>query len=180
MELYAKGKRSLIYKENNIIIKTEHPDSKAVNRIENESLWLKKLNKYKVGPKFIDFKDKKLYMEFIDGIRILNYTKNISKKEKISILTDLLNQCRILDTLKVDKFEMHHPIKHALVRNKKIVLIDFERCKISLKPKNITQVCQFIARYYQLPQILDKAKRYKLTYSDKDYKEIVKCLTNIS
>jgi predicted Ser/Thr protein kinase len=75
---------------------------------------------------------------------------------------------------------MHHPVKHALVRGKKIVLIDFERCKTSLRPKNVTQVCQFISRNYNLPEILDKAKKYKLTYSDKDYKEIEKCLINIS
>jgi putative serine/threonine protein kinase len=178
MELYAKGKRSFIYKQNNIVIKTEHPDSKAVNRIENEAFWLKKLNKYKIGPKFIKLENKKLFMEFINGTRILDH--KCIKKERIILLKDLLHQCRILDTLKVDKFEMHHPVKHALVRGKKIVLIDFERCKTSLRPKNVTQVCQFISRNYNLPEILDKAKKYKLTYSDKDYKEIEKCLINIS
>ncbi len=180
MEPFAKGKRSLIYKEDNVIIKIEREDSKAVNRIQNEALWLKKLNNYNIGPKFIKLENNKLYMEYIQGILILDYTKDITKKEKIMLLTDLLNQCRILDTLKVDKLEMHHPIKHVIIRNKKVILIDYERCKFTEKPKNVTQVCQFIARYYHLPEILEIAKKYKEKYSEKEFENLKKCLTNIS
>lgn len=180
MELFAKGKRSLVYKEGNAIWKIERPDSDAQNRMENEAYWLHILNDYHIGPKIMQQKENKVEMEYIDGVPIVEWAKDKSKKEKITVLKDLLMQCRTLDKIKVNKYEMHHPLKHALVRKKKIVLVDFERCKRTEKPKNVTQVCQFIARYFHCPTIVAKAKRYKETYGEKEFQEIVRCLTNIS
>jgi predicted Ser/Thr protein kinase len=177
MELYAKGKRSLIYKENNLIIKKPHPNSKAINRMENEAHWLKILNKHNIGPRFLKLEKDSLYIEFIEGTPLVKY--ECKKKELINLLKDLLKQCYTMDELKVNKFEMHHPTKHALVRKNKIILIDFERCKFTHTPKNVTQVCQFIARNYNLPELLEKAKAYKQTYSKKAFEDICKALTNI-
>ena len=40
---------------------------------------------------------------------------------------------------------MHHPVKHIIIgKNRKPVLIDFERCRKTEKPKNVTQFCQFL------------------------------------
>ena len=178
MEIYAKGKRSFIYKKGGIIIKKIRPDTTAINRLENEAHWLKILNKHKIGPKFIKLESDALFMEFIEGTPLVKY--NCPKKELKILLKDLLEQCYILDKLKVNKLEMHHPIKHVIVRKNKIILIDFERCKLTENPKNITQVCQFIARNYKLPNILEKAKEYKQTYSKKSFEEICKTLTNIT
>ncbi len=178
MELFAKGKRSEVYRDGDVIIKIEREDIQAVERIRNEAKWLKILNRYNIGPKFIKRVDKKLYMEFIDGEKILDYSKNASKKDLKKVLLDLLDQCRTLDKLKVNKYEMHKPLKHVLVRNGKVVMIDFERCKNVLKPKNVTQVSQFLARYFKISGILEKAKKYKETFSENEYKEVRKCLTN--
>lgn len=178
MQFYTKGKRSLIYKNNNIIIKKINPNTKAINRLENEAHWLEILNKNNIGPRFFKLEKDALYMEFIDSIPLIKY--ECSKKELKILLKDLLKQCYVLDKLQVNKLEMHHPIKHVLVRNKKIILIDFERCKHTNKPKNITQVCQFIAKNYNLPSILEKAKEYKQTYSKKSFEEICKTLISIT
>lgn len=177
MQLYAKGKRSFIYKKDNTIIKKINPNTKAINRLENEAHWLKILNQHNIGPKLIKLEKNALFMEFIKGTQLTKYKCN--NKELKILLKDLLEQCFILDQLKVNKLEMHHPIKHVLVRNKKIILIDFERCKLTKNPKNITQVCQFISRNYNLPEILQKAKEYKQTYSRKSFEGICKTLTNI-
>ncbi len=178
MKLYAKGKRGLVYKQGRRIIKVEKPGSKAVNRLENEAKWLKKLNKKSIGPKFIKFEEGKLYMEFIDGKPILDYCEGKRKEIVVKVLVDLVQQCRVMDKLGVNKFEMHHPLKHVLIRKGKVVMIDFERCRNSVKPKNVTQVCQFLSRYFDVKGILGKAKAYKETYSEKEYKEILKCLIN--
>ena len=167
----------IFYKFNNIIIKKIKPDTKTINRLENEAYWLKILNKYNIGPKFIKLEKDTLYMEFIDAVPLVEY--QCDNKELKQLLKDLLEQCYTLDLLKVNKLEMHHPLKHVLVRNKKIILIDFERCKLTEKPKNITQVCQFIARYYKIPSILKKAKEYKQTYSRKSFEELCQTLTSI-
>ena len=169
-----------MYKEGNTILKMEKPESDARNRMENEAYWLHFLNKHHIGPRILQQEENKVKMEFVNGIPILAWAKDKSKKEKIIILKDLLNQCYTLDKLKVNKYEMHHPLKHALVRKNKIVLIDFERCKRTEKPKNVTQVCQFLARYFYCLDIVDKAKKYKGTYGEKEFQEIMQCLTNIS
>ena len=178
MEMIAKGKRGVVYKQGRYAIKVERKESKAVNRIENEVKWLKILNKEGIGPKFHKFEDGKLYMEFIDGKLILDYCEGKRKEIVVKVLVDLLEQCRKMDKIGVNKFEMHHPLKHVLIRKGKVVMIDFERCRNTQKPKNVTQVCQFYSRYFEVKGILEKAKKYKESYSEKSYKEILKCLIN--
>ena len=178
MEEYAKGKRSIVYKDGNVIIKVEREDIQAVERITNEAKWLKRLNKEGIGPKFIKRVGKKVYMEFVDGEKIMDYAEHASKKELKKVLLDLLEQCRVMDKLQVSKFEMHHPLKHVIVSKGKPVLIDFERCKITERPKNVTQVAQFYARYFNIEGILAKAKAYKESYSDAKFEEVKQCVIN--
>ena len=51
-----------------------------------------------------------------------------------------------MDEMKVTKGEMMRPLKHVIVTaGNEVVFIDFERCRASEKPKNVTQFCQFLA-----------------------------------
>ncbi|MBS3133808.1 hypothetical protein J4214_01085 [Candidatus Woesearchaeota archaeon] len=140
MEYLDKGHQGIIYtnSERNIIIKISNK-----NKVSKETNWLKKLNKYNLGPKLISARDEYLMMEHINGKRILDYIKCADKTEILRLIKEVMAQCRILDKLKVNKAEMHHPVKHILV-NKKVTLIDFERCHRTKNPKNVTQFCHFI------------------------------------
>tara|TARA_Y100000310_G_C20465028_1_gene707190 strand:- start:23 stop:565 length:543 start_codon:yes stop_codon:yes gene_type:complete len=178
MKFLAKGKRSMVYREDDFVVKVEREDSQAVNRIQNEAFWLKEFNKKGIGPKFLKLEGNKVFMEYIEGEKILDYAEKAPKKNLKKVLVDLLRQCRTMDKMKVNKLEMNHPLKHVLVRDNKVVLIDFERCKRTEKPKNVTQVCQFLARYFGVIGILEKAKDYKEDFSENSYKEVKKCLTN--
>lgn len=178
MEFLAKGKRSYVYREGDVVVKVEREDSQAINRIQNEAFWLKELNKKGIGPKFIKLEGNQVFMEFIDGERIMDFAENASKENLKKVLLDLLEQCRTMDKMKVNKLEMNHPLKHVLVRDNKVIMIDFERCKRTENPKNVTQVCQFLSRYFNISGILEKAKDYKENFSEESYKEIKKCLTN--
>lgn len=111
---------------------------------KNEADWLITLNKYNIGPKFLLFADNYLVYEFVNGRLILDYIKNNTRRKVIAIIKDVLEQCRILDKLYVNKYELHHPIKHIFVKGNKAFMIDFERCKSTEKPKNVTQFCQFL------------------------------------
>jgi putative serine/threonine protein kinase len=176
VEEFAKGKRSVVYKQGNVIIKTKREGSMAVGRLQNEAKWLKILNKHKIGPNFIKFENGKLFMGYVKGPVILEYCKDQSGKKVRVVLLDLLEQCYIMDKLKVNKYEMHKPVKHVIIKNEKPVLIDFERCKKTLNPKNVTQVCQFYARYFGLKSLLPKAKAYKENYSPAEFKAIKICV----
>jgi len=57
---------------------------------------------------------------------------------------DLIEQCKRMDEAKINKLEINHPHKDLLIQKNKPIIIDFERCKLTTKPKNITQLCQFL------------------------------------
>jgi len=83
------------------------------------------------------------------------------------VLKIIFNQMFILDKLKINKEEMHHPVKHVIVSNNKPILLDFERCHKTLKPHNVTQFCQYIIRLSKLLKgkniIINKKKIIKLS-----------------
>lgn len=149
LEFLAKGKRSLVYKvpEKDEVVKIKHPDSKANCRLEIEAGFLKLLNKHGIGPRFISFKGGNLRMEFIDGLRIDKFLQIANKKNCEKVLKIVLKQVRKLDELGINKFEMTRPIKHIIVKEDLTpVMIDFERCKYTHRPKNLNQFKEFLRK----------------------------------
>src|SRR3989338_10952221 len=154
MQFLARGKRGEVfltkYRGKTVVVKQIRSTSQALNTLENEADWLRKLNKQTIGPKLIKLEDGKLFMEYIQGVPIGAYLEN--HPFSVTLAKEILNQCRVLDKLHVNKFEMHHPTKHILINpgkpsRKTVVMIDFERCKWTKKPKNVTQFVQFLQRY---------------------------------
>jgi len=133
-----------IYKNKKIVIKAKNPKSNAFGRIQNESKWLKKLNKCKIGPKLVFSKEEYLVYEYINGDFIADYIKKSNKSQIKKIIKEIFNQSNVLDKIGADKEEMHHPLKHVIVRNHKPVMLDFERMHFVKDPKNVTQFCQFL------------------------------------
>jgi len=154
---FTKGHRGILYtgtyKKKKVVIKAKLPESMAEGRIENEGRWLKILNKKKVGPKLIKATKSFFFYEYVKGEFFVDYVKKLEPNEKnkkiiLKLIKECLEQCFILDSLKADKEEMHHPLKHILITKKKdIVMIDFERCHIVEYPKNVTQFVVFLMRF---------------------------------
>lgn len=146
--LLAKGKRGIVYiadyQGKKIAIKTLNPESKAINRIENEANFLKKLNKFKIDPKFLFFENNELGMEFIEGELFQKYIQKSDKKAILKVIKELFRQLYQMDKLGINKEEMHHPFKHIIIRNNRPILIDFERCRYTERPKNVTQFMQYL------------------------------------
>lgn len=179
MKFLAKGKRGMVY--------LDKKDGKFVcikksgeNRVRNEVYWLKILNEVNIGPKLINFTKTSFCYEFVEGKFILDYLEGKSNKTVIKIVKNVLKQCRKMDKLRVNKFEMHKPLKHIIIKNDKPVMIDFERCSGSLFPKNVTQFCQFLTSKHFPNLKLDKKemikilKEYKKDESEKNFKKILK------
>ena len=88
-----------------------------------------------------------------------------------------------MDRLGINKFEMHHPLKHIII-DKKPVLIDFERARYTDDPKNITQFCDYlisesVLRIFKSKKIhisktrmIALAKKYKHQPTLENYKKI--------
>ena len=147
IEFLAKGKRGLVYtalyKRKKIAIKVRQSKSKAQERIENEAAWLKKLNKYNIGPTLLFAGKDFIVYQFVDGTFFSKFIESHNAPTIKKAIEDVFWQCYQLDKLDVNKEEMHHPVKHVIV-DKKPTLIDFERTHKTAKPKNVTQFVQYI------------------------------------
>ncbi len=147
---YSKGKRGLIYtftkNRKKIALKIKNPESKAENRIENEIKFLKILNKHNIGPELMFHGKDYFCYEFIEGKTLKEYVKN--KRPSKKILNAIMKQCKIMDNLGINKKEMHKPLKNVIITKKeKPVLLDFERCRFTKRPKNANQFRQFLRRF---------------------------------
>ena len=149
IEYFTKGKRGFLYfgdyDGRKVVIKTKNPESKAVNRIENEIRFLKILNRNNIGPKLLLGNKDYFVYEYIDGDFIPKFIEENSKKEILKVIKRVFNQMFIIDKIKINKEEMHHPYKHVIITKKdKPVLLDFERCRYTIKPKNVNQFCNYM------------------------------------
>ena len=147
-EFLAQGKRGRVFKftkgKKEYVIKVKRPSSEAQDRIKNEAHYLKILNKHGIGNKLIDSSKNYLVREYAKGQMIKEFIADSDNPKPV--LKEILDQCFILDKLKINKLEMHKPLKHIIVYKNKPTMIDFERCYQTEKPKNVTQFCEFINR----------------------------------
>jgi release factor glutamine methyltransferase len=176
IKTHFPGKKEIV----KVAIKVKREESKAIGRTENESNWLKILNKEGIGPRFMFSGDDYLVYRFAEGQFILDWAEGKSFEEVRPVILEVLDQCYKMDLLGVNKEEMHHPMKHVIV-GEKIVMLDFERCSRTEKPKNVTQFIEFICR---MDLGLDKdklrilAQEYKKDFS-KEKLNIIKSSLSI-
>ncbi|MBW2985845.1 methyltransferase [Candidatus Woesearchaeota archaeon] len=190
IDYLAQGKRGIVYtgkyKKKNIAIKTKKPASEAIGRIKNEINFLKLLNKHKIGPTLLMHGKNWLAYTFIPGQFIKDWLPKAKKTEIKRVLKSVFNKCFKMDQLKINKEEMHHPLKHVII-GKSIKMIDFERARKTKDPKNVSQFCQFVMSLkYVLSKkgikidkkkIINLAKIYKKNLNSASFKAILKELT---
>jgi len=169
LRFLAKGKRGKVYIGK---LKGEKVCVKVSSRAEIEGKWLKKLNKYEIGPKLIKFKEDMLIYEYVEGKRIQECLKSNNIK---LIIRKVFEKCRILDKLKIDKREMTNPYKHILVKGDKVKMIDFERCHKVKKAKNVTQFGEYLMRnkLVDREEFTSLLKKYKKRQSKINFEKIL-------
>lgn len=199
---FAKGKRGLVYvgeydqttkikkylpsgsQKVKVAIKVKRADSEASGNIVNEAKWLERLNKIGIGSKFLFSGENYLVYSFVEGEEIIDFIEKNELNAIKKVLREVLKQCFKMDSLKVNKEEMHHPVKHVLVdKSGTSWLIDFERCRETNKPMNVTQFVEFICRIKNLlkekgvdidvMRLRELAKEYKEGYIKEDFETIV-------
>ncbi|MFH0752712.1 MAG: hypothetical protein V1914_03910 [archaeon] len=182
----AHGKRSVVYLaklgSKKVVVKEKRAGSEAINRMENEAYWLERLNKVGIGPKIYSYGIDFVVIDYVPGLRILDWIPRHGEKKIKVVLLDVLKQCRKLDGLKVNKEEMHNPYKHIIVKGKKVTLIDFERCRNVRSPQNVTQFCQFLMsrklslmlerKGISFKDMIKVLKDYKKNASEKNFERI--------
>ncbi|MCK4589708.1 MAG: methyltransferase [Nanoarchaeota archaeon] len=180
IEYLAHGKRGMVftgdYRGKKIAVKVKKKSSEAVDRIKNESLWLERLNKVGIGPKLLFHNENFLAYEFVSGEFIMDFFSRASKARQKKVLKDVFMQCFMMDELRINKEEMHHPLKHVLVDYPRVTLLDFERVYYTKNPHNVTQFVQFVSNVLKLDKRKMRilAKRYKDEMTLKNLKAILK------
>jgi predicted Ser/Thr protein kinase len=190
---FAKGRRGIastaLLNGKKVLIKEFNPKS-DVDTIAHEAAILQLVNKKGVGPVFIKLEHGMLIREFIEGEEIVEWMRHAQKPAIKKILLDILEQCRTLDMLNINKLEMTHPHKHILVRRGKAVFIDFDRARKTEKPKNVTQVLQWMTNkeltllltekniVLDREAMLSHAKSYKGNYGQLAYARIREVILN--
>ena len=186
LRFFAQGKRGCVYKASydgkDAAVKVKRGSSEAINRIQNEAYWLKRLNEHGLGSQLLGYGEGYVAYEFVHGEFIEDYVKKNAKGDVLRVLKDIMQQCRTLDKIGANKEEMHRPIKNIII-GERPVLIDFERCRIAKRPKNVTQFCQFCAsalkrRLEEKGIILDEsllemANEYKKDLAETSFEKII-------
>jgi len=164
IKFFARGTRGLVFtgkfKNKKVAVKIKHPDSMSPGTIAREAMFLTELNRHGIGPKYLFSTPTYLVYEFVEGeyLKDLIHAKNIKP-----ICKRIFQQCFQLDLLHVNKEEMTRPYKHAIIKGKKITLIDFERARKVEEAHNVTQFCQFVSNHVdkKKKKWINLAKEYK-------------------
>jgi len=197
VKYFTKGHRGFIYqgklevksdkkststKSKTVMIKINNPASKATERIKNEVFYLKKIEKYHLAPKVLMHTDDYFVYEYIPGIFIREYIEKNTKTNIIKTLKNVFDMMYLFDKLKINKEEMHHPVRHIIIKNHDVKLIDFERANYAKTPKNVTQFCQFIISIQRelrekkiiidMKKVIALGKKYKKEINEKNLEKI--------
>ncbi|RJQ16988.1 hypothetical protein C4573_02915 [Candidatus Woesearchaeota archaeon] len=168
-----KGKRGIVHISGKYAVKEKNPAS-AVNTLAHEAVFLKEVNKHNIGPKLYRFNNNKITMEYINGERIIEYMRKQNKKNILAVLKKVFDQLLILDKNGINKEELTNPYKHIIVRNHQPIMIDFERCRKTDNPKNVTQFLQFL-RSKKIEKLLQEKniffEKEKIEAIAKEYKK---------
>lgn len=161
-EYLAKGKRGEVFLRERggkkVVVKKRNPDS-DVDTIGNEARFTALCNGYGIGPAFISYDAEKgeLVREYVRGTELRHWLPTAQKEGIRHVLLTVLDQCRTLDQLGINKLEMTRPWKHIIVqKDGEPMLIDFERCTATDSPKNVTQFCQFLSGTNLTAKIAEK------------------------
>ncbi len=187
IKVFAHGKRGLLYVADlggtKIAVKTKYSKSDAQGTIKGEVLFLKRLNKYKLGPKLLFFNDMFFAYKFVSGKFIKEFIETEKSKAKIkTVLRNVFNQCFVMDKLGINKEEMHNPYKHIII-GESVVMIDFERANFSPKPHNVTQFVQYVMRNKRFldkvgfkvgkKRLIELSKKYKNNICKKNFDKVL-------
>ncbi|GLE10658.1 hypothetical protein PINS_up022875 [Pythium insidiosum] len=128
--------------------------------LETEAKWLAVMNRVGIGAQLVACGTGWMACELVDGLNVVDFLATMATQSSAYwVLREMLCQCFTIDMMGINKEEMTHPTRHIIVhavttgakskdrpadqrRHWRCVFIDFEKCSLTKKPKNVTQICQ--------------------------------------
>lgn len=139
----------VLAKNNNkkVAVKIRRVDSSR-KEMKSEARLLKIANNAGVGPVLIESSKNFLVMEYLEGVRIGKWIKELKQKRNSSRLKStirkVLEDCYNLDRVGLDHGELSNISKHVIVGNEKITVVDLESASSERKVSNVTSATQGI------------------------------------
>ena len=129
-----------------VALKIRRTDSQR-NKMKNESVLLKLVNSVNVGPKMLVASKNFLVMEYLEGIKIIEWVNTLKGKGSVkklkSTIRKILEDCYRLDQIGFDHGELSNISKHVIVGKTKSTLIDFDSSSTKRRPSNVTNLHDF-------------------------------------
>ena len=109
-------------------------------------------------------------MEYVKGREIGKSLRSLQTRD----VERMLEICRVLDRLGIQKEEMNHPDRHIIISDR-VVFIDFERSVYRSRPSNLTQFAVYLNTRLGLMshgELSVLLKKYKREFTDDAYREV--------
>lgn len=153
----GKGKRSVVYRTRRGAVKVMDQD-----RVSKEAQLLRAVNKLGIGPRYKTHHGNQLVMMYIAGEPFNIF---VERTGDVTVMRALWRQAKLLDDAGIKKKEFGRPGTNVLVtKQKKVVLLDFERSIYTKKPNNVTQLATYLSRVLHR-DVKKELTIYKKTYS---------------
>ncbi|CAI5746314.1 unnamed protein product [Peronospora destructor] len=190
LRFFARGKRGVLYagelrSNDKPVVAKLAADATFAGSVTLEARWIRAVNRMGIGAKLIDAGSGWFLCEQLEGKNVVEFLgqnhKVTTPANALWVIREMLCQCFSMDLMGVNKEEMTHPHRHIIVHrsmqlpgNWRCTFIDFEKCSSSKKPKNVTQLCQFLSSPRMIALLASKHVKLdilKLRQSTKRYKQ---------
>lgn len=148
--ILGKGSVGLVtlvkYTKKYFVLKIRRTDANRPNMYD-EVVYQSAANSMGIGPFLVNFSENFILMEFVRGFNIVDwYGSNKTTNDRIlKCAASILNQCFVLDCLKLDHGQLNRLDRHIKVSEEgKPTILDFESSSTGRRASNVTSVCQSI------------------------------------
>jgi putative serine/threonine protein kinase len=133
-----------------------------------------------VGPKIFGNSKNIIIMEFVDGLSVIDWIRQqgnvCDRRIVLKIITEILEQCYLLDIARLDHGQLSRLDHHVIVSGSyDVTLIDFESSSTDRRTANVTSAAQSLLLSGSIPKRLNnklflEKKKERLVFALKSYK----------
>ncbi len=155
------------------VLKIRRTDANRANMYD-EVLYQSLANSIGIGPFLFNFSENFILMEYIKGANILDWynSKNSTCEKILKCTCSILQQCFLLDRIKLDHGQLNRLDKHIVISNDGIpTILDFETSSTKRRTGNVTTVSQSL---FLNGPIYDRLRDSQ----DNDNKQVIKIIKN--
>ncbi|KAL4118242.1 hypothetical protein KRP22_012727 [Phytophthora ramorum] len=199
LRFFARGKRGVLYagelrSDAGPVVAKLAADATSAGSVTLEARWLRVVNRMGIGARLLDAGNGWFLCERLEGKNVVEFLgesdQATTPANALWVVREMLCQCFAMDLMGVNKEEMTHPHRHIIVHRStqqwRCTFVDFEKCSSTKKPKNVTQLCQFLSSPRMVALLTRKrvacdvlklrqcTKRYKQNISTQTFGDIMR------